>query len=328
MADPIKHHFLPVFYLKNWCAHDGKIVEFSIPFDVVKPKRVHPRGTGYINRLYAIGDLPESISYEIEKNFLSPVDSRAAITLAAFIGGREVTVNERQAWSHFMMTLLMRTPAEIALLKEFARKLNAEIGRSLFDVFQRHTPVALHNDIEQGFLEFNASIVSRSVAQILRIMSTEEIVDRISQMEWHVLDIGATAHEFLTSDKPVVVVRNDRTAGNTVIALPIAPRKLFIAATAKSLIKELQNTNPKKISEAMNGEVVGGANKLVYGRSDSQLSFIAKRLGKIPTPSFVEGILKEAGVSLESMVSYFLEFNDSNIREEIEEILERHSHRK
>ena len=53
-----KHHYLPVFYLKEWAGPDGRICEYSRPYDVVKPKRVHPGGTGYVRGLYAIEGLP------------------------------------------------------------------------------------------------------------------------------------------------------------------------------------------------------------------------------------------------------------------------------
>ena len=75
MADPVKHHFLPVFYLKNWCLHDGKLVEYKVPYkNIVKPRRIHPQGTGYIDKLYAIEGLPGTISHEIEKKL--PVTRR------------------------------------------------------------------------------------------------------------------------------------------------------------------------------------------------------------------------------------------------------------
>src|SRR5580692_1218431 len=46
-----KHHYIPVFYSKEWAGPDGRLCEYSRPYDVVKPKRVHPDGTGYVRGL-------------------------------------------------------------------------------------------------------------------------------------------------------------------------------------------------------------------------------------------------------------------------------------
>ena len=36
--DGEKHHYLPVFYLKQWAGKDGRLCEFSRPYKNVKPK--------------------------------------------------------------------------------------------------------------------------------------------------------------------------------------------------------------------------------------------------------------------------------------------------
>jgi hypothetical protein len=59
MKEGDKHHYLPKFYLKQWATGlDGRLCEFSMPYDTVKPKRVHPDGTGYEPDLYNFNTLP------------------------------------------------------------------------------------------------------------------------------------------------------------------------------------------------------------------------------------------------------------------------------
>lgn len=325
MPDPIKHHFLPVFYLKRWCGDDGRLVEFSVPFKTeVKPKRVHPKGTGYIDKLYAVEGLSGHVSHAVEKSFLSPVDSRASSVLKALVGKVEIGPKDRKSWSHFVMTLLMRTPAEILLLKDIIRRIDAEISRSLFDMFSRHVPADYHSLLSESFGEYKESTLSRSVDYILRVMSSDDIIDRIARMEWDLFDLSAALNELLTSDRPIVVVRNDRTAGNTVIALPVGPRELFVAATSRSLIRELRKIGPRRVAEAMNMDVVAGANRLVYGSSDRQLTFVQNRFGMSKTPSFVTEILRSAGANAEQITGLFSRFDDDDIRDKIREVLSSH----
>ncbi|MDR7141835.1 DUF4238 domain-containing protein [Rhizobium sp. BE258] len=66
MNDPMKHHFLPVFYLKNWRGEDGRLVQFSRPYGTkVKALRKHPDATGFIKKLYAIEGSSGAVSVEI-----------------------------------------------------------------------------------------------------------------------------------------------------------------------------------------------------------------------------------------------------------------------
>jgi hypothetical protein len=44
----------------------------------------------------------------------------------------------------------------------------------------------------------------------------------------------------------------------------------------------------EKLVNATNAFLVGAADRLVYGSSDSQLRFIQNRMGKAPVPSLIE----------------------------------------
>lgn len=82
MNEPKKHHFLPVFYLRQWANADRRLVEFKKPFgNTVVPRRGHPQSMGWIDRLYALDGVKGASAQKFETTFLSPVDSRAAEAL-------------------------------------------------------------------------------------------------------------------------------------------------------------------------------------------------------------------------------------------------------
>jgi hypothetical protein len=37
MSKQGRHHYIPIFYLKQWARDDGMLCEFSKPYDSVKP---------------------------------------------------------------------------------------------------------------------------------------------------------------------------------------------------------------------------------------------------------------------------------------------------
>ena len=62
-----KHHYIPVFYSSEWAGPDG-LCEFR-PYDAVKPKRVHPDGTGYLRGLYTVHAMIPALPNSLSANF-------------------------------------------------------------------------------------------------------------------------------------------------------------------------------------------------------------------------------------------------------------------
>jgi hypothetical protein len=67
---PWRHHFIPEFYLKRWCLGGTKLVQFSRPYgSTVKPKRLSPRETGFVDQLYSLEGLDPSVAEQLEEGY-------------------------------------------------------------------------------------------------------------------------------------------------------------------------------------------------------------------------------------------------------------------
>ena len=117
MSDPVDHHYLAVFYLNRWAGEDGKVCRFSRPHgDTVVSKRVSPRGTAYEEHLYSMWTPNGPPNADMEREFMSPLDSEAAEALDLLEKGLPETKWEprlRSAWSRFVWAQSIRTPSEI-----------------------------------------------------------------------------------------------------------------------------------------------------------------------------------------------------------------------
>jgi hypothetical protein len=84
---PRKHHYIPVFYLKQWASTaDKRLCEHKlIPGRGVKPRRTSPDGTGYQVDLYRVQGVPEAIAHDLENKFMRLVDSDASRALEKII---------------------------------------------------------------------------------------------------------------------------------------------------------------------------------------------------------------------------------------------------
>jgi hypothetical protein len=146
MSIPIKHHHLPVFYLKRWVGDDGRLCQFSRPHLEVVAHRKYPSQTAYVERLYELPGLSLDKAQQIEQRFMQRVDSLAAEALTALeddIARMTQDLRLRSAWSRFIMSLLMRTPEDIATLKSVTSE---EWNRAMPRLESEYSAVRTPND--------------------------------------------------------------------------------------------------------------------------------------------------------------------------------------
>lgn len=87
MSVPRKHHYVPVFYLKQWTGTDRQLCEYKSLGGRILTRRTFPDGTGYEKDLYRVDGLPEALAYEVESKFMRMVDTEANYALEKIISG-------------------------------------------------------------------------------------------------------------------------------------------------------------------------------------------------------------------------------------------------
>jgi hypothetical protein len=123
-----KHHYIPVFYLKQWMgADDGRLCEFSRPYKTpegvadpdiksipIKPRRTYPDGTGYIKHLYTFPGLRPELANYLEDQFFLRVDNEGALVMHRLLrGDAEFDSQRKSAWTRFLMSMFHRSPEGI-----------------------------------------------------------------------------------------------------------------------------------------------------------------------------------------------------------------------
>jgi predicted RNase H-like HicB family nuclease len=135
VTEPLKHHYIPVFYLKRWMGEDERISVFQIRHNDVRVKRKHPSATGYFIGLYTIPGLPEDQAQLLEKEFMQRTDDIAAKALELMLSadGKDLMIPPalRFGWARFVFSLILRSPESLekmraALVKE-AEKVVEEL---------------------------------------------------------------------------------------------------------------------------------------------------------------------------------------------------------
>jgi hypothetical protein len=296
-----KHHYIPVFYTKGWAGQDGRVCEYSRRFRDVKPKRVHPDGTGYVRGLYTIprNDDPRVTEY-IERKFLKVTDNGAARVLQMLRSRKEFdwTTETRSAWSRFIFSLLIRNP-------EYIRRVAAEVA-GFFDpgdseLEQRYRAIKRPQEPET-YAEYIARTGHpagrASAVAVQKLIDSQRMGERLNKMRWSIVWFEKASRTLLTSDRPIIMT-NGLVRPEDHLALPIGPRAVFVAATTEQTERMLRNWDPRKLMEHVNDRVASQAVNYVWGADDSQLHFVGNRLGRMEpsTPLDTAPLSSRAGAS-------------------------------
>jgi hypothetical protein len=122
---PIFHHYIPRFYLRRWADNERKVCRFSKPYDRIVPKMVSTRGTGGEDGLYALKSVAPEHAQWFEQGAMKAIDTAANHVLDLLEAGKldALTNTHRSAWARFLMSLLMRGPRDMEVIKaEYAQE--------------------------------------------------------------------------------------------------------------------------------------------------------------------------------------------------------------
>jgi len=200
MAVGQKHHYLPVFYLKQRAGPDGRLCEFSRPHKLVKPRRTHPDGTGYERALYTFEGLSPAVADFLEQQFFLRADDRAYLALCNMNAGSiDLDIDTRSGWSRFIMTLLYRNPQAVVRIKEKVADL-VEIN------LQQYWTDNIERRPDNNFLTYGEfrSVITTNVQDItLRtmhsVMDSERVGEILNRMVWGAITIEYPQFPMLTS---------------------------------------------------------------------------------------------------------------------------------
>jgi Protein of unknown function (DUF4238) len=203
-----RHHYIPVFYSKEWAGPDGRLCEYSRPYDVVKPKLVYPKGTGYVRGLYTVprNDDPRVGEY-IEHEFFSVTDNSASLVLAQLRSGRQIEWNSdnRSAWSRFIISLMIRNPEYVARV---AAEVIGFFDPASSELNEKYRKIRRPEDPEtyQEYMALTGHPAGRTSAIAMQtIIDSPLMGGGLNKMHWSIVTFKNAEHTLLTSDRPIIM---------------------------------------------------------------------------------------------------------------------------
>lgn len=220
----------------------------------------------------------------MESRFFQPVDNEAsdALVLMEKHGSRAVwTKPLRSAWTRFILSLLMRSPEDVALFRQLYSDLLYKSDPAIEAEYQARRK---HGEPET-YADFSASMPIFVIEQHMfemyfDLIDNVNVGSHINKMIWRVFNFPDHCHPLLASDRPLIRT-NGLDRPGTRIALPIGPHKLFVASIDPDVIEGLLSQKPSTLAGEVNKLTAESAVRLVYGVDDQQTRFVGNRFGKI-----------------------------------------------
>ena len=283
------NHYIPIFYQKRWAVHaDKRVCVYSRPHQKAHVQRKHPKGVGYERDLYTVTNTDAVVASYLEQQFFKITDDLGSKALAVIEAGQwqPMDTRVRSGWTRFIVSLLHRNPEQIGTYLQTVSRY-AMILKPQYERLYHNRKDANH---PPTFDEFWQSILPEVVGRhwiklIQTTIDSKFAGQHFNNLIWRVLDFKSP-RTFLTGDRPVIMT-NGMFKSDSHLAIPIGPRKLFIAAHTTNLADTLVRDKADDVIAFVNDKIARQARRFCIGINDSQLSFFTKRFGEmLPSTPF------------------------------------------
>jgi hypothetical protein len=189
------------------------------------------------------------------------------------------TTDTRSAWSRFIISLMLRNPEYVARLGAevvgFFDPTSDELNSKYRKIKRPQDP-----DTYEEYITKNGHPAGLTSAIAMQtIIDSPRMGGYLNQMRWSVVTFKNPKHALLTSDRPIIMT-NGITKSRDHLALPICPLSLFVATNTIESESIIRSIDPRDLMQQINERVASQARRYVYGTDDSQLRFVANRLGQ------------------------------------------------
>jgi hypothetical protein len=207
----MRHHYIPQFLLRSWAENttDGKIEVFRLDLKHIPSSRLTPKHTGYEENLYALTRpiVAGMDQQAVEKQFLRHVDNLGARVRQKLDGEglRALTLDDRTDWARFIMSLRIRQPNVVEMLRNMATDRFRETIKTRPEEYEELAGVDDPPTLEEWTEKtFPGLIENFGLSIFHKLVDNPKIGDKILKMKWWVWDFSEVPYDLLIADHPCI----------------------------------------------------------------------------------------------------------------------------
>lgn len=288
MSNPKRHHYLPQFYLKNFCNIEGGLWVYNDKDQSIK--NLKPDNTTLIKNYYTIENEDGSLNYELEKRF-SIIESETALVIDKINRQEDISQEEKGTLSLFIALQQNRTPAAVDLIHEMIDPMlefmkKHYINAGVFDKFieeyeQQH---GLSKEKQMELLKKSKIELTKTGEWQHLINSAVEMSYYYASMKWELFYIQKSS--LITSDNPLIMYdpKIDTGPYGFGIATPTVDKIFPIASNIILKMGDVGdkniyygNFNKKQSIRYVNASIFVRRKQFVISKNKELLEFLLKR---------------------------------------------------
>jgi hypothetical protein len=206
-----------------------------------------------------------------------------------------VSSAEGTAWTTFILSLFLRNPENVTIIKDHIRDL-WEHSKAALEANYAGLPT--YPETFDGYMALTNPAAAEIAASnlLMKTIANERLGQPIFGMHWTRHDLKNSKFQLLTSDRPFIMPLGlgDPRA---YIALPVSPTVLFVAAHDPAFARSLAGLKQTELVWVLNKEVVSQARKFVWATDDSQLEFVRRHIGTAPDRTIITEAQKQEALA-------------------------------
>lgn len=232
----------------------------------------------------------------IETKFFKMVDNNAAVALNSMLNGGPGALGrkERQDWTLFLMSILLRSPHS---LLEIGSVINGFFKENLEKFHQAAYAVSRQPNDPASVYDFTMTrtpeLAHAYKAALPDMIDNDVIGELIMNMRWAMMNLSRARDTILTGDRPCMT-SHGLADPMCMLSLPVSPTHIFVAAHDIERLRQLAAQPAQDTVRNSNNCTVKLAVQSVYGRGSDLLTFVEERLRKTNDP-VVPGTILRSG---------------------------------
>lgn len=268
--NPVKHHYIPIFYLKRWISLSNKVCVFLKN----KPEvffEAHPKDICFEKNLYTLRGNRQFIEYD----FFWNIDNNAAVAINILLNNGTLSLDSKlkENISLFLLTLNLRSPLSIWEFRNYSKIQNAL--KEYKETGDRISPFLKIPDLKN-------TPIDDSPYSILIHYKNDVELEKIINARWILIN-NYTKHQFLTCDNPLHIISFSGEKLNSYalpkifsMTIPLSPQKMLLITNTRDSDEFIERKINKNIRN-VNDVIISRAKKFIISKSFSSKQFVLNR---------------------------------------------------
>jgi hypothetical protein len=217
---------------------------------------------------------------KVEKEFWGPhIDDPAAVVHAKMLskGVNELSLEDKKAWSPFLISLMLRGPSMIQHIREHGREiLSAGLDKDPDEFLSARgedPETTLREWVEKHMPDVLDDL---GVMAIPELAFSKKLNLALLNVTWGIRSVQPARFDLLIGDRPLIV--GGTFATSFLVALPISPTKIFFAFNNEETLENLKGRGHDEFVRAANLSTTVAADRYVFATNARQGHFVQKFL--------------------------------------------------